>query len=283
MELWLLWGVLSYFCYAVSTSLDKHFMNRKYEPLSTNAFKMFFDGIFLLSLGIIFFQLHFTLSLLWWSLLLGVLYATSSIFYFKALQLKEAGVLIPYTQGVQLFLIFIGAQFFLGEHARLWNYVGIALVVVGMYAVTSAKRLSFPRWDKGIYLITTQAILATIYSLFVKNALSTIEPINLAIVMYFVTALLLFCYTIYQRTRENSPRLEWRSSRIVLSALFGAIGTFLIYFALKNGVTYKIYSLAGLQAVFVFFIASLWLKEEFTWYRLGGTLFVFLGILLVLK
>ncbi len=256
-------------------------MNKKYDPLSTNTFKMLFDGFFLLFLGVIFFEFHFTFSLLWWSLPLGVLYAASSIFYFKALQLQDVGVLIPYTQSLQLLLIFTGSLLFFGEHALVWNYLGILLVVAGMYTVTSAEGLSFPHRDQGIYLITIQALLATAYFLLVKNALSNIEPINLAILMYFATAFLLFCYAWHRRTREKTPLLELKSSRIVISAIFGALGTILIYSALKVGLASKVYSLMGLQAVFIFFIAFLSLKERFAWHRLLGTLLVFGGIWLV--
>ena len=44
MELWLLFGILSYFSYSISTSIDKYMMNKKYDIIKTSTFKMFFDG-----------------------------------------------------------------------------------------------------------------------------------------------------------------------------------------------------------------------------------------------
>lgn len=65
MEFWLLLGILSYISYAICTSIDKYLMDTKHDPLITNTVKMFFDGLTVLVLGLLFFNLDFTSELLY--------------------------------------------------------------------------------------------------------------------------------------------------------------------------------------------------------------------------
>lgn len=55
MELWLILAILSNLFGAITSSLDKHFLNQRQNPFMANTAKMFFDGLFLLIFGLIFF------------------------------------------------------------------------------------------------------------------------------------------------------------------------------------------------------------------------------------
>ncbi len=286
MEWWLWLGVASYLSYAISTSLDKYFMNKKNDPLSTNTFKMFFDGMILLVVGLLFFSVEFSGAVLWWSMLLGLIYAASGMFYFKALQLENVHVLMPYSKSSQIILIFAGAVIFLRESVSFANLAGMTAIVLGVYVLLSPRLFQFPLFGKGLLLMSFNTILTVAYSLLVKKALEVLpaSPITLAIGMYFSTTLFMFIYMLLAGDRKNGRLgLEAKSISIFISAVFGAGGTLLLYLALATGKAAQIYPLAGVHIVFVFFLAVLLLKEKFSWTRLTGTLMVFAGIFLLVQ
>ncbi len=279
MEKWLLLGILSYLSYAISTSIDKHLMNKEYDPANTNTLKMFFDGLILLIIGFLFFNLNFTFELFSWSLILGGLYAISGILYFTSLKLEDVGIIIPYLQSSGILLIFISSTIIFNEIVNIFNYIGIALILIGVYAVLSENGFKIPKLNKAVFLVLTIVILHTIYALLTKNLLFKIEPINLAIMMYFSSAMFLAGYLALFKRQKKLHNIN--GSKIIVAAFFGAMGTFLLYSALAVGNASKVYPIAGIESVFVFILASIALKEKFYWHRVAGTIIVFLGIFLI--
>jgi drug/metabolite transporter (DMT)-like permease len=235
---------------------------------------MYFDGIILLIVGLIFFDLNFSSQIIFWSFVLGSLYATAGIIYFEVLKKEDVEVYIPYSQSAKILLTFIGSVFLLGESVSAYNYLGIILILLGIYPILSKDGISLPKINKIVSLILVSVFLGTIYSLLVKKLLIGVHPIDLAITMYFVSGVFMSLYMLY---KENKI-LKLKDSKIVFSAFFGAMGTFLLFSALTIGDAAKVYPLAGLQSVFVFIIASIFLKEKFYWHRLIGTIIVVIGI-----
>jgi len=162
---------------------------------------------------------------------------------------------------------------------NMFNYTGIALILIGVYVVLSKDGFKLPKLDKVIFLISVMVILDVVYLLSVKKLLFEIEPINLAIMLYFSSTIILACYLL--SSKKQKKLFDIKSSKIIVAAFFGAIGTFLLYFALSIGNASKVYPTVGLQSVFIFIIASVFLKEKFYWHRLIGTLVVFVGIFLI--
>ena len=283
MELWLALGILGFISSAISTSIDKYMMNHKYGAIKTNALKMFFDGIILFIIGILFFNITITSILITWSLILGILYATAGILYFESLELKDVEEVMPFSNASITMLIFIGSIILLSETANTFNYFGIIITIIGMYLVILKDGLKYPKIDKGFHLMIGMIILTVIYSLLVKIILSGIEPINLAITMYFSTTIFLVSYLVLVKKEKLkfTNKSKNHIPKIALSSFFGASATLLIYYALSIGEASKVYPLAGLQSVFIFIIATIFLKEKFSYKRLIGTFLVFAGIYLI--
>jgi len=279
MEFWIILGVLGYLSYSISSALDKYLMNKGYDPLLTNTMKMFFDGIVLLIVGILFFKIKISLNLIYWSVLLGIIYGIAGILYYKSLQLKDVQQIIPFIQASSILLIFFCAIFILKESANLSNYLGVFILVIGIFLVLSDKKTKIPKFDKAFYLITVAVILIVIFSLIVKVLLDDIQPIDLSITMYFSSALFLFFYVLFIKKRKELFKIK--RSTIVVSAVFGSLGTFLMFMALAIADASKVYSLGGIQSVFIFAIAVIFLKEKFLWHRLLGVLMILIGIFLV--
>lgn len=283
MKLWLILGLLSFLSYAISASIDKYMMNLKYGVFRTNTIKMFFDGVILLIIGLIFFDLNFTPNIILWSLILGVIYALGGIIYFTVLKLKDIGQVVPHLQSSEILLVFVGSLLLLNEIANIFNYLGVFLILIGVYAVLSETGIKFPRLDKAFFLVLAIVIMNAVYWLLVKKLLFDIEPITLAIMMYFSTTLILFVYQVLFRKQSLSSLISFKPKlpKIILASFFGAMGTFLIYSALSIGDASKVYPIAGIQSVFIFIIASIFLKEKFRWHRMIGTIIVFAGIFLI--
>jgi uncharacterized membrane protein len=278
MQLWLTFAVSAYLCAAVSTSIDKFFMNKKKnDPLTTGAFKMFFDGFLLLIVGLIFFNLSFSLNALLWSLLVGFLYALLSYGYFTILKLRNVGTVIPFYDSFLILSVFVGSILILNERPSLLNYIGIPLILIGVYLVLSEK-FKLPKADKAIFIVLSMVIIGTIYSLLVKTLLTDIEPINLVVPMYFSTTLFLSIFLLFRKPRRA---INLKSSKIFISAFFGAMSVFLLYTALSFGNASQVYPIAGLSSVTIFLIASIFLKEKFYLHKLIAVLMVFFGIYFV--
>ncbi|MGM5484790.1 MAG: EamA family transporter [Nanobdellota archaeon] len=273
MKIWLLLGILSYLSYSVSTSIDKNFMNKKYDPVTTNAFKMFFDGSLLL-IASLFFTTSFTENILLWSILLGFLYALSGIFYMNMLKRANVEMVLPLSQSMLILATFTGGILAFGEDVIFLNVIGLFSILLGIFLVTT-KRLKALKVGHVIYLILFMVIAKTAYSLIVKHVLSGADPFVLSILVYFSSSIFLLGYALTTRTGRI---FSLRNSRILISSVFGALGTILLFYALKEGFASKVYPLAGLQSVFVFIIATIFLKERPTYIRGLGVLAVFAGV-----
>ncbi|NOQ55432.1 MAG: EamA family transporter [Nanohaloarchaea archaeon] len=286
METWFIFGILSYLSYAISTSIDKYMMNEKYNTIKTNTLKMFFDGIILLIASSIFFNISITNNLIFGSLILGSIYAFSGIFYFETLNLKDVSSIVPYYSSASLLFIFFGSIIFFNEIVNIFNYIGIAAIMIGIYLVLSETGLRLPKKDKGLTYATIVIIFSVSYSLLTKLFLNDIEPMALAICMYFSATLFLILY-LHIFKKENLKqithykRYKKQIKNIFIASFFGASGTFLLYYALSVGNASKVYPLVGLQMIFIFMIATIMLKEKFRLHKFIGTLIVFIGIFLI--
>ena len=283
LELWFVFGVLCYICYAISTSIDKYMMNHRYDVLKTDTFKMFFDGVILLILGVLFFRLQFTFQIVVLAVGLGVFKAITSIIYYNALKLKDAEEFIPFHESGTILLVFVFSVIAFNEIVTTNNYFGVLLILIGIYAVLSRDGFRLPRVDKGLAVMVLGIIAGSIYILLAKRFLVVVDPIHLAILMYFSATiiLMLYHYLFRRKTFRSLFAHDKRLKTIGFAALFGGVGTFFLYSALAIGNASKVYPLAGLQSVFIFILASFFLKEKFTWHRLIGTILVFAGVYFV--
>jgi drug/metabolite transporter (DMT)-like permease len=282
MILWLMLGILSYLFYAISTSIDKFMMNQKYDVFRTNTIKMLLDGLILLVIGFLFFKLSISWALVLWSAVLGLLNSASGILYFNSLKLKDVGQVIPYIQSGGILLIFIASVIVFNEIVTPLNYLGVFLILVGVYAVLSENGFKAPKLDKAFFIILIITVLHLFYYLLAKKVLFSIKAIDLSIAIYFSSTIILVLYQLlFRRKSSGITRAGTLLPKIIPAAFFGALGTFLLFSAASLGNASKVYPLAGLQSAFIFIIALLFLKEKFYWHRLAGTMLVFLGIFFV--
>jgi len=280
MESWLMFGIIAYLCYSVSTSLDKYMMNHHYGVIRTDMFKMFFDGLFVLIAGLLFFDLTFSFGLLAWGMTLGFLFALAGITYYGALEIDDVEEVLPYLQAGRILLVFFGGILIFGEKVAIQNIFGVVLTVLGIYTIISNDGLHLPKIKKSTVLILIGIVIGTIYYLLIKKVVAQYSPIDIVIAVYFCTTFILFLFQVTLRRHPIGSLHEFHPS-VILASCFGATGTLLLYTAFSLGSASKIIPLAGIQAIGVFIIATFFLKEKFYWHRLLGIIGVCIGIYLV--
>lgn len=278
MELWLILGIASAFFYAISTSFDKDLMNHKYDVFACDTMKMGFDFVLLLIAGLLFLKFDVSIISIGFSVILGVLYSLTGIMYYESLQKLDVEEVIPFFQSGNILMIFLFSLLILQEPFNLFNILGVAVIIAGILLVIN-KELKAPKLNTGLFLIAGIIVLDIIYSILAKVALNYTNPITLAVGMYGTCTLILLGYDTKKNNWDKFTPPSIKETAI--AALFGSLGTFLLYTALAKGFASQVYPVLGIQSVFVFIIATIFLKEKFEWKRLIGTLAVILGVYLI--
>jgi len=283
MEPWFILCLLGYTISAVSSTLDKYMMNQMYHPVTTVLFRTLFNAMFLGTAGLILF--HMTLSPLELALAFvpAVLLIISYAVYLRVLQRRNATEIQPFSQSMDVLFIFLASILFLHEPAENINYLGLLVIVIGIYLVVTEHITKLPRLDRNLLIIAALVPIDVAYALVVKTYLGSTEPIGLAVSIYLMSAVLIAIITVLWRKKMNitlsgvKPQLR----PVLASSLFAATSAAFFYTALAQADASKVYPMAGISCVVVFLLASFFLKEKFRWHRLIGTIIVIAGIYLI--
>lgn len=294
IDAWFLFAMVGYLAYAVSTTIDKSLMNHYYNPLLTNAVKMFFDGFLVLigglTIGYFFPSDLFIIDVpsdpdTWIAIfVLAFFYALIGVYYFKAVQLSSISKIIPYMQSSITLVTFLLALVLFHEQVSVLNVIGVVLIIVGIFFVLMRKKFGFPIITKGTVMITISIMANISYLLLAKKLVADITPLTLAILMYLCSSLMIFIYVHFHKRQEIALAHYFQKDKfkhILLTSLFGATGTASIMFALKLGDASRVYPMAGFNSVAVAIFGMLFFKEKLHFLRILGILYTFLGIYLV--
>lgn len=283
MEPWFICSLVGYSIGAVSGTLDKYIMNRLYSPMTTVMFRTLFNTVFLCSAGLLLFPMALTPLLLLLAAVPALLLVVSFVIYLRVLQRRDATQIQPFSQSMDVLFIFLASIVLLREPAGPANYVGIIVVVLGVYLVVTDAITKIPRVDRNLLVIAGLVPIDVAYALLVKTYLGTVEPIGLAVSINLVSFLFLAVVVVFMRSRLNLTIASVKPHlRLVCTAsLFGAMGAALLYTALAEANASKVYPMAGISSVSLFLLATVFLKEKFLWHRFVGTLVVIVGIYLI--
>lgn len=283
MELWFVLAILGYTISAVSSTLDKYMMNLQYHPVTTVLLRTLFNGVLLSAAGLLFLNLRITPTLLLLAAIPALFLAVSFVIYLHVLQRKNASEIQPFSQSLDVLFIFLASIVFLQESVTWENYIGILVIVIGIYLVLAEHITKVPHLDRWLLIIAALVPLDIGYALLVKTFLGSTEPISLAVSIYLLAFLMLTAVLLaLRKTRQltltyTRPRVR----TVFTSSLFAATAAGLLYTALSQANASKVYPMAGISSVAVFLLATLFLKEKFHKHRFIGTLIVVIGIYLV--
>ena len=283
MQLWLIFSLLGYMIGAISGIIDKYMMNLHYHPLTTVLLRTLFNAVFLGSAGFLFLSLNITLSLLFLAAIPAFILAISFVIYLFVLQRKNASEIQPFSQSLDVLFIFLASIILLNEQANPANYIGILVIVIGVYLVVTERITKIPKLDYNILIIIALVPLDVLYALIIKIYLGTTEPITLAVSIYIMAFLMLTISALFLRRKlqlkMSSLKIQLRS--VFIASLCAAIDIGLLYTALSQAYASKVYPISGISSITAFLLATMFLKEKFLWHRFIGTLIVFLGIYLI--
>ncbi|DAC72809.1 MAG TPA: hypothetical protein DSN98_03245 [Thermoplasmata archaeon] len=283
MDLWFLFSILGYTIGAVAGILDKYMMNRLYHPVTTVLLRTLFNAIFLGTAGILFLQLSITPSLLMLAAIPAFLLAISFVVYLRVLQKKDASEIQPFSQSLDTLFIFLAAIILLHEPARLENYIGILVIVIGVYLVLTEHITKVPRLDRNLLIIAALVPIDIAYALLVKTFLGTADPIALAVSIYLMAFFMLGIISLLMRRHIHRPAgsLKPQMRIVLVASLCAATAAAFLYTALSQAAASKVYPMAGISSVMVFLLATVFLKEKFHKHRFIGTIIVVFGIYLI--
>ncbi|OGS40227.1 MAG: hypothetical protein A3K77_02815 [Euryarchaeota archaeon RBG_13_31_8] len=268
---------------AIAGIMDKYMMNQQYHPVTTVLLRTLFNAVFLGSVGLLFLNLRITPSLLLLATIPGFILAITFVIYLFVLQKRKVSEIQPFSQSLDVLFIFLASIILLNEQASFVNYVGILVIVIGIYMVLTEHITKVPRFDRNLLIIIALVPLDIAYALLIKIFLGVAEPISLAVSIYMMAFLMLSIVYLLRRRQLKSTKSSLKSQlRIVLTAsLCAATAVALLYTSLTQANASKVYPMAGINSISVFFLAALFLKEKFYLHRFIGTLIILLGIYLI--
>lgn len=282
MEPWFILCLLGYTIGAFSSTLDKVMMNRLYNPVTTVMFRTMFNAVFLGTAGILIFKMSLSPLLLALAAVPALLLVISYVVYLQVLQRRNASEVQPFSQSLDVLFIFLASIILLREPAGGINYLGIIVIVIGIYLVVTESIRKIPRLDRNLLIIAALVPIDVAYAMLVKTYLGTVQPIDLAVAIYIMSFLLLGVVILISRRRLiETTTLKPHLRIVVVSSLIATASAALFYTALSEANASKVYPMAGISSVMVFLLATTLLKEKFHWHRLIGTLIVILGIYLI--
>jgi uncharacterized membrane protein len=282
MEPWFILCLLGYTISAFSATLDKVMMNRLFNPVTTVLFRTMFNAVFVGTAGILIFKIALSPMLLLLAAFPAILLVVSYAIYLRVLQRKNASEVQPFSQSLDVLFIFLASIILLREPAGDINYVGIIVIVIGIYLVVTEHINKLPHLDRNLLIIAGLVPIDVAYAMLVKTYLGTVEPVSLAVSIYIMSFLLLAVAILVSRrhilTRSSlKPHLRI----VILSSLFAATSAVFFYTALSEANASKVYPMAGISSVTVFLLAGVFLKEKLQWHRLIGIFIVIVGIYLI--
>lgn len=210
--------------------------------------------------------------------------AVNQLLFLKGLSLTysiHASLLMLTTP---ILIVFIAA-WILKERAGLLKITGLSLGIAGALVLILAKDNTGNGNDilLGDTLIIINAISYTIYFILVKPLMEKYNPV--VIIRWIFTAGMLMILPFGWTEFMQIPWSEYTAIDFTSMALVTITGTFLAYLFNVYGIKILGSSIAGFyiytQPVFAALIATVFLREELTLYKIIAALLIFSGVYLV--
>ena len=204
----------------------------------------------------------------------------------RGYQLGDLSAVYPIARGMGPALIPIAAVLLLDERASLAAGFGIALVVLGIYAINiqarSLRGLTQPLRDlnrPAIRVAFLTGALITSYSLWDKAALDHLSPLTLN--QFAITGWLLVLAPLAIRSSALPVRSEWRERRgsMLAAGVLAPLGYVLVLTALTTSRITYIAPAREVGIVLGAVLGVLFLGEGYGAWRILGSILILGGVL----
>ncbi len=223
------------------------------------------------------------------SILSGFLHFLYWVFLAKAYKTGDISLAYPIMRSSPPLVLLI-ALLFLKEDPSIAGIIGIILVTLGLYGLSSnCDRLSqkpSPNILRNKYKSIKYALLGlvsvTAYSIADKLIVSVIHPIQF-VYLHMLFGFIFFSFYIFLKKDYDNVLQEWKASKrnIVITGFFGIYGYMLIMVAFTMASVSYVISLRQLSIVFVVLWGVFYLKEDEKQKRLVSASIITVGTIVI--
>lgn len=205
-----------------------------------------------LSFFSLFIPVSTTPSVIFLSLLTGILYALAFLFYIKSVQLDEISRVMPVVMSYPL-LVAILSFIILGEVFTLTNYAGIILIIFGVILISTKKHMTF---RKAVLPFTFLAL--TFYALrTITIKLAVLEEPFLTTLPWVGLGGLLVALMIMARHHPHLRKASYLGvEHLIISNMLIIIAFLSFVYALSIGTASLVTVILSSEMLFVFLIAT---------------------------
>ena len=238
----------------------------------------------------LYFYVGMKISAVGWACIVatGTLHTFYFFFVGSAYEKGDLSVVYPLARGFGPFWVPILAVAILREQLSLPGVIGIALVVVGIYAIhlksfsfkTLFKPFTAIRSAPSIWALLTGCTIAA-YSLVDKVGVKSVHP---AVYIYFIFLIPLIFLSPYVLIKEGkSLKPEWKINKksIMVVGFLVAFTYLLVLFAMQTSNVSYVVAVREVSIVFSALFGIIWLGEGHRQPRLIGAFLIALGVFLI--
>jgi len=260
-------------------------LKRGYDKHVFTWWLLFFSLLLFLPLALKFFEL--SPEGLRFALLSGVIHAAYFLSLGYAYEEGELSLVYPIARSAPAIVPFL-AYFILGEIVPLKGYLGISLVVLGIFmlnlheisALGIENALKIFRMKPAIIAMIT-AWITSFYSIVDKLGVSVMNPIFYIYLMFLFSFLGVSIFVIMKKRALILCELMMNGRFVFISGALCMLSYLLILYAMR--LTYLSYVIALRQVgvILSLLIAVILLRERIGKWRVFASVMIFLGLLII--
>lgn len=276
--LWLVIGILAYFFLALASFYDKLFLKEKEDPKAY----VFYVG--LLGGLVIFLAPFFEFSLISiWPILEGIVYIIALYFLYYVLNRSEASTIIPAQGAIQvIFILLLSVVFF---EIKEVNLLALGILILGSFLISFSKRLK----RKEILFCVFSAFLFAIDFVLVKQVFLMHSFLEGLFLMRMTSFFVVLFFLLDKSFRKNIFKTKKQEKKFFfLAQIAGGLGILLQSYAIRlvsPSNLAVLNAIKGIQYVFLFLLAILFLKEDFSrrnlFFKIVSIVLIVVGIVLL--
>ena len=276
--LWLVIGILACFFLALASFYDKLFLKEKEDPKAY----VFYVG--LLGGLVIFLAPFFEFSLISiWPILEGIVYIIALYFLYYVLNRSEASTIIPAQGAIQvIFILLLSVVFF---EIKEVNLLALGILILGSFLISFSKRLK----RKEILFCVFSAFLFAIDFVLVKQVFLMHSFLEGLFLMRMTSFFVVLFFLLDKSFRKNIFKIKKQEKRFFfLAQIAGGLGILLQSYAIRlvsPSNLAVLNAIKGIQYVFLFLLAILFLKEDFSrrnlFFKIVSIVLIVVGIVLL--
>lgn len=282
---WLILGILTAFFEAVKDVFSKQNLKQSDEYVVAWSLA-FFSVIFLIpwviSTGIPALNTQFAIALL----IGGSINAVTAVLYIKAIKVSDLSLTVPLVALTPLFML-ITSPLIVGEYPKLFDYIGILLIVTGSYLLNIKEKSQgylapFKALVKepGPKLMLIVAFLWSITSNFDKIGVKNSSPI-FWLFSLFSTMTVLLLPVLLHKTPNPSRKILKQLPMLAAMGFFNAVGVLCQMQALTLTLVVQVIAIKRTSVLMGVLFGHFIFKEKDIKQRLLGAAIMVFGVFVI--